>query len=139
MKTSPNPITAGQSRDHSTKMHSVSERQNFYLSISSAGLLDSLTFQATTRRKPDFGEVEIEVGATGVNFKEAAVEAARRIDAYLVVGPAAKTLVDARGSGRAEEVWPSARNALRLAEVYRSLPPKPVYARAPDARVKTAA
>ena len=66
-------------------------------------------------------------------------EAARRIDADLVVGPASKILVDARGSGRAEEVWPSARNALRLATEYRSLPPKPVYARAPDARVKTAA
>jgi tRNA threonylcarbamoyladenosine biosynthesis protein TsaB len=65
--------------------------------------------------------------------------AAHCIDSDLVVGPAAGKLVEARGHGRAEEAWPSARNALRLPTELRSLPPKPVYARAPDARVRSAA
>jgi tRNA threonylcarbamoyl adenosine modification protein YeaZ len=67
------------------------------------------------------------------------VEAAARISADLVVGPGASALVDARGSGRAVAGWPSASNAMRLPVKLRSLPPKPIYARAPDARVRTAA
>ncbi len=66
-------------------------------------------------------------------------EAAASIDADLVIGPAAKTLVEARGHGQAVEGWPSARHALRLPEELRTLAPKPVYARAPDARAKDAA
>jgi len=57
----------------------------------------------------------------------------------LVVGSGAQRLIDARGSGEARELWPSAADALRLPESLRSLAPKPVYARAPDARVKQAA
>ena len=66
-------------------------------------------------------------------------QAASAISAGLVVGPGAATLVDARGSGEARESLPSARNALRLPEQLRSLAPKPVYARAPDARPRVAA
>lgn len=66
-------------------------------------------------------------------------EAAASISAELVVGPGAEALVEARGSGRAQKVWPSAQNALRLPEILRALPPKPIYARAPDARARTAA
>ena len=66
-------------------------------------------------------------------------DAAAAVNADLVVGPAARKLVDARGSGEAQELWPSARNALRLPEELRSLAPKPVYARAPDAKAKAAA
>jgi tRNA threonylcarbamoyladenosine biosynthesis protein TsaB len=66
-------------------------------------------------------------------------EAARLTRARLVVGSGAKALVDARGSGEALELWPSAANALRLPEASRTLPPKPVYARAPDARAREAA
>jgi tRNA threonylcarbamoyladenosine biosynthesis protein TsaB len=66
-------------------------------------------------------------------------EAARRIDAALAVGPAAERLVEERGSGEAVAAWPSARHALRLAPELRSLPPRPLYARAPDARAKSAA
>ena len=51
----------------------------------------------------------------------------------------AKALVDARGTGQSLEGWPSARNALRLPQELRSLPPKPVYARAPDAKARDAA
>ena len=66
-------------------------------------------------------------------------EAARLITANLVVGSGAKALVDARGSGEAREAWPAAANALSLPAALRSLAAKPVYARAPDARVPEAA
>ena len=69
----------------------------------------------------------------------APMEAARQIGAPLVLGPGAAKLVDARGKGKAEACWPSARNALHLPDDLRSLPPKPVYARAPDARARDAA
>ena len=65
--------------------------------------------------------------------------AAGAIDAELVVGSGARQLVEARGWGEAREAWPSAANALKLPEDLRSLPPKPIYARAPDARAKEAA
>jgi tRNA threonylcarbamoyl adenosine modification protein YeaZ len=66
----------------------------------------------------------------------APAEAARFAAASLVVGSGAVQLVEARGSGEAREAWPSASNALRLPESLRTLAPKPVYARAPDARVR---
>lgn len=66
-------------------------------------------------------------------------EAARMTGARLVAGSGAQKLVEARGSGEAIELLPSAANALRLPGSMRSLPPKPVYARAPDARVPEAA
>jgi tRNA threonylcarbamoyl adenosine modification protein YeaZ len=66
-------------------------------------------------------------------------EAAELISADLVLGSGAAVLVDARGWGESREAWPVAADALALAEPLRELPPKPVYARAPDARVKAAA
>ena len=66
-------------------------------------------------------------------------EAGRSVSAELVVGSGAHQLVAARGSGEARELWPSAANALRLPEALRTFLPKPVYARAPDARVPEAA
>jgi tRNA threonylcarbamoyladenosine biosynthesis protein TsaB len=65
--------------------------------------------------------------------------AAAAISAGLVVGSGAKQLVDARGWGEAREAWPSAADALKLPQNLRSLAPKPVYARAPDAQAKEAA
>lgn len=59
--------------------------------------------------------------------------------ASLVVGSGARMLVEARGTGQALELFPSAANALRLPKSMRSLAPKPVYARAPDARAQEAA
>jgi hypothetical protein len=59
--------------------------------------------------------------------------------APLVVGSGARQLVDARGWGEAQDGWPSASDALKLPAALRSFPPKPVYARAPDARVREAA
>ena len=66
-------------------------------------------------------------------------ETARLVDAPLVVGSGARALVDARGSGEARERWPSAANSNMLPAALRELPPKPLYARAPDARVPEAA
>ena len=67
---------------------------------------------------------------------------AQAAEAFLtepVAGPGAAKLVEARGWGRAIESWPSASLALRLPEVLRDLPPDPLYARAPDAKAKSAA
>lgn len=65
--------------------------------------------------------------------------AALLINAELVVGSGARQLIEARGWGEAREARPSAANALRLPAALQQLPPKPVYARAPDARVPEAA
>jgi len=64
--------------------------------------------------------------------------AAAETSAKLVIGSGARQLVDARGWGEAREAWPSASEALKLPEALRTLPAKPVYARAPDARAKAA-
>ncbi|MEH2121102.1 SDR family NAD(P)-dependent oxidoreductase [Nostoc sp.] len=49
---------------------SASLSQNFCLKISSPGILETLIFQSVPRQQPGRGEVEIEVGATGLNFKD---------------------------------------------------------------------
>ena len=61
-------------------------------------------------------------------------EAAAQVTAGLVVGPGAAELVEARGWGEAVDAWPSAADALKLPDELRALPPRPLYARAPDAR-----
>jgi tRNA threonylcarbamoyl adenosine modification protein YeaZ len=66
-------------------------------------------------------------------------QAAEVISADLVLGSGAAALIDARGWGEGREAWPTAADALALAEPLRRLAPKPVYARAPDARIKAAA
>jgi tRNA threonylcarbamoyladenosine biosynthesis protein TsaB len=66
-------------------------------------------------------------------------EAARFATAELVIGSGARQLIEARGWGEAREAWPTAANALQLPDALRSLPAKPVYARAPDARIPEAA
>jgi tRNA threonylcarbamoyl adenosine modification protein YeaZ len=66
-------------------------------------------------------------------------EAGAATAAGLVVGSGARQLVDARGWGEAREAWPSAANTLKIASDLQNLAAKPVYARAPDARVREAA
>ena len=65
--------------------------------------------------------------------------AAAATSSNLIVGSGARQLVDARGWGEARDALPSASDAMRLPEASRTLAPKPVYARAPDARAKEAA
>ena len=64
--------------------------------------------------------------------------AAMKVDAPLVVGTGAEALVEARHSGQALSILPSASRALQLPELLRMLECKPIYARAPDARPKAA-
>jgi tRNA threonylcarbamoyl adenosine modification protein YeaZ len=65
--------------------------------------------------------------------------AAAETSAQLVIGSGAQQLVATRGWGEAREAWPSAADALKLSAKLRGLAPKPVYARAPDAKAKVAA
>jgi hypothetical protein len=66
-------------------------------------------------------------------------EAARQVQAEIVIGSGARQLVEARGWGEARDGLPSAANLPRLPQSLRSLAPKPIYARAPDARPRQAA
>lgn len=64
--TPSNTVSLSQSKDIAT----IPDSENFFLQISQLGLLDSLEFKSVQRQKPDWDEVEIEVCATGLNFKE---------------------------------------------------------------------
>jgi tRNA threonylcarbamoyl adenosine modification protein YeaZ len=66
-------------------------------------------------------------------------DAAAATIAPLVIGSGARQLVEARGWGEAREAWPCAANALKMPQSLRTLPAKPIYARAPDARAREAA
>lgn len=57
---------------HATSLKSSQNQNPFRLEISTPGILDNLTLLATTRPKPDPNEVEIQVCATGLNFKDVA-------------------------------------------------------------------
>lgn len=60
--------------------------------------------------------------------------AAAAVSAELVVGSGAEALVAARGWGRALDRMPRAAEAWRLPPPLRSLEPRPIYGRAPDAK-----
>ncbi len=66
-------------------------------------------------------------------------DAAAAFSAPIAIGPGASALIAARGWGEARSAWPSAADAMLLPDALRTLPPKPLYARAPDARARTAA
>ena len=92
------------------------------------------------------GELFVQQFRRDPNFKPTsdmlnlpAAEAANLIDAPLVVGTGADALVSARGLGEALPILPSASFALKLPLKLRKLDPKPLYARAPDARPLEAA
>jgi tRNA threonylcarbamoyladenosine biosynthesis protein TsaB len=76
--------------------------------------------------------------ATGPILNLTPMAAAAKVDAPLVVGSGAEALVEARHSGEALPLLPSASRALALPELMRMLECKPIYARAPDARPKAA-
>ncbi len=73
--------------------------------------------------------------ATGPLLNLTPQAAALKVDAPLVVGSGAEALVEARRSGEALPLLPTAARALRLPELLRMLECKPIYARAPDAQV----
>jgi len=60
--------------------------------------------------------------------------AAAAIRAHRVAGSGAAALVSARGDGEAIEALPRAADARRLPPALRSLAPRPIYGRAPDAK-----
>ncbi|HEX8442852.1 MAG TPA: tRNA (adenosine(37)-N6)-threonylcarbamoyltransferase complex dimerization subunit type 1 TsaB [Allosphingosinicella sp.] len=61
-------------------------------------------------------------------------DAAAAIGARLVLGSGAETLVSARGHGEALDRLPRAADVRLLPEPLRTLPPRPIYGRAPDAK-----
>jgi tRNA threonylcarbamoyl adenosine modification protein YeaZ len=65
-------------------------------------------------------------------------EAGSFIDAPLVLGSGAAALVEARGFGTALDALPAAADVFRLPEALRTLPPRPLYIRGPDAKAKAA-
>lgn len=65
--------------------------------------------------------------------------AAAATSSNLVVGSGAGALVAARGWGTARDALPSAGDSMKLSLDQRSLPAKPIYARAPDAQPRQAA
>jgi tRNA threonylcarbamoyladenosine biosynthesis protein TsaB len=67
----------------------------------------------------------------------APAEAADAVRAELVAGSGAEALIAARGHGRAFDALPRASDVLLLPQQLRSLAPRPIYGRAPDARPTT--
>jgi tRNA threonylcarbamoyl adenosine modification protein YeaZ len=61
-------------------------------------------------------------------------DAAKAIRARYIYGSGAEALVNARGFGEAHDALPRAADALLLPEALRSLAPRPIYGRAPDAK-----
>ena len=64
----------------------------------------------------------------------APAEAAQIITAAFVIGNGAEMLVDRRGYGQAIDALPRAADVHLLPPLLRSLPPRPIYGRAPDAK-----
>jgi tRNA threonylcarbamoyladenosine biosynthesis protein TsaB len=60
--------------------------------------------------------------------------AAAAVAGHLVFGSGAEALVAARGRGEWRDALPRAADARLLPEPLRSLPPRPIYGRPPDAR-----
>ncbi|MEH2004545.1 SDR family NAD(P)-dependent oxidoreductase [Nostoc sp.] len=61
----------------------IQNQEPFRLEICTPGVLDNLTLRATTRQEPHPGEVEIQVFATGLNFKDVALATSLLADANL--------------------------------------------------------
>jgi tRNA threonylcarbamoyl adenosine modification protein YeaZ len=73
--------------------------------------------------------------ATGPILNLTPLAAAMKVDAPLVVGSGAEALVAERRSGEALPLLPTASRALAVPELLRGLECRPIYARAPDARI----
>ena len=92
---------------------------------------------ATTGGHGELFVQQFDDGEAGPLLNRVPAEAAREITADLVIGSGAAALVGERGFGEARDRLPSARDALRIAESLRTLNPRPVYVRAPDAKAMT--
>jgi tRNA threonylcarbamoyl adenosine modification protein YeaZ len=64
-------------------------------------------------------------------------EAAAAVRVRRVAGSGAEALVTARGEGEAVDALPRAADARLLPQGLRTLPPRPIYGRAPDAKPPT--
>ena len=53
-----------------TSQRAATEAESFRLEIVTPGVLDNVILRAIPRQKPNFGEVEIQIHATGVNFRD---------------------------------------------------------------------
>ena len=84
-------------------------------------------------------QFDAELRATSELLNAPPAAAAAAVPAEVAAGPGAEALIQARGHGRPVETWPSAAEALRLPQELRSLAPAPLYARAPDAKARSAA
>jgi tRNA threonylcarbamoyladenosine biosynthesis protein TsaB len=62
-------------------------------------------------------------------------DAARTFDQEIVVGPGAAALVEARGRGIVRDLLPDAAGIVQLPPELATLPPSPIYGRAPDAKL----
>jgi tRNA threonylcarbamoyl adenosine modification protein YeaZ len=60
--------------------------------------------------------------------------AAAEIADEIIIGSGAAALIAARGHGEAREALPRASDVTLLPALFASLPPRPIYGRAPDAR-----
>lgn len=65
-------------------------------------------------------------------------EAARIITEHVIAGSGAEALIAARGLGEAIAILPDAADAALLPAAFRTLPPRPIYGRPPDAKPKAA-
>jgi len=83
-------------------------------------------------------EFDARLDPAGALVNASAAVSAAAVSAPLVVGSGAQQLVGARGWGTARDAFPSAADFFALPASLRSLDPRPVYARAPDARAMVA-
>ncbi len=68
------------------------------------------------------------------SFTGVRVGLAAAISAEKVFGSGSADLVSLRGYGEAQDALPRAADAVLLPEPLRSLPPRPIYGRSPDAK-----
>jgi tRNA threonylcarbamoyl adenosine modification protein YeaZ len=116
-----------------------------------AGFSSTALLAAADRRGGDRGEVGVALaGGHGQLFVQSFAddplrpldplrslppeEAAAAVSAERVIGSGAAALVAVRGFGRAVDSAARAADARLLPEPLRSLPPRPIYGRAPDAK-----
>ncbi len=84
----------------------ISDAEAFRLAISDSGILEEVRLRPTSRRHPGTGQVEIEVRASGLNFRDVlqALGVLRGKAAQTTVGAAAEMLMGSECAGTVVEV-----------------------------------